>query len=66
MARFLLYYKYLHSFLFQPKFKNYVKLSKIRHIRNHAPYHVEGKRPGPITSALMNILISKSKINAGP
>ena len=41
-----------------------VRLSKIRHIRNHAPYHGEGKRLGPITSALMKIVISKSQINA--
>jgi hypothetical protein len=41
-----------------------VRLSKIRHIRNNAPYHDVGKRLGPITSALMKIVISKSQINA--
>jgi hypothetical protein len=40
----------------------YVRLS--RHIRNHALYYPEGKILGPITSALMKIIMTKSQINA--
>ena len=46
MARFLLYYIVLTFILIPAKIKNYVKLSKIRHIRNHAPYHGKEKRLG--------------------
>jgi hypothetical protein len=57
------YMKKVLTFILIPaKIDYYVRLS--RHIRNHALYYGEGKRLGPITSALMKIVISKSQINA--
>jgi len=57
------YMKKVLTFILIPaKIDYYVRLS--RHIRSHALYYGEGKRLGPITSALMKIVISKSQINA--